>query len=410
MSSTWTVMVYLAGNNSLSGAANVDLAEMGKVGSSPALNVVAFVKRKGPDGTQRMRFGPSGQQHVETIGDKDSGDPKTVYEFLEWGITTAPADRYAVVLWNHGGGWEPDDLDQLYSAARLDTGVTRAELNHRANEQATAHALFTTTARTILSQPTEGERQILNDDGTGHSLDTRELGNVLTAVAKDLGRPVDLLGMDACLMSTLEVAYEIRDHARVVACSEELEPGAGWPYDKILGDLAARPDMDGRALGEAVVSRYVESYRNLRGQWPVTQSAIDTAKVPTLATTLDTLSVALCSVLPQKWDAVLRAHARALHFEGGLVDLSTFCEELSSSGVGHGVEAAAGHVVAALKPVGCVIGEGHLGHRVDRCAGVSVYLPSPDRGISKYYSDLKFAKKHKWDEFLAAYHDAVRGP
>ena len=40
---------------------------------------------------------------------------------------------------------------------------------------------------------------------------------------------IDLLGMDACLMSTLEVAYQTRANAVNVVGSEELEPGDGWP-------------------------------------------------------------------------------------------------------------------------------------------------------------------------------------
>src|SRR2546430_1203262 len=359
MTAKWTFMVYLAGNNSLSDAADIDLREMRKVGSSAAVNVLAFVKRKSPKNAQRMRIAADGHENVEDLGDRDSGDPKTVYEFIKWGITTAPADRYAVVLWNHGGGWAPDDLEQLYTSARADTGVTRAELNHRATQEPAGHALFTTTALTILSQPNEGERQILNDDGTHHSLDTLELGKVIRQAAADLGHPIDVLGMDACLMSTLEVAYEIRDHARVVAGSEDLEPGAGWPYEKLLADLAARPDMDARALGKVIVDRYAESYRNKRDQWPVTQSALDTAKVPAFAGALDGLTRALRPSLAAHWDAVLRAHARTVHFDSGLIDLATFCENLTASGLNGPVQAATAGVLAALKPGGCVIAEGH---------------------------------------------------
>jgi len=83
---------------------------------------------------------------------------------------------------------------------------------------------------------------------------------------------------------------------------------------------------------------------------------------------------------------------------------------LSASGLNGPVQAATAKVLAALKPGGCVIAEGHLGKKVDGCAGVSVYMPSAERGVSKYYRDLKFAKQHKWDEFLGAYHNAVRGP
>ena len=46
MPAKWTVMVYMAGNNSLSGAATVDLAELRKVGSTAAVQVAAFVKQR----------------------------------------------------------------------------------------------------------------------------------------------------------------------------------------------------------------------------------------------------------------------------------------------------------------------------------------------------------------------------
>ena len=60
-------------------------------------------------------------------------------------------------------------------------------------------------------------------------------------------------GMDACLMSCLEVAYESADDVRAVVSSEELEPGDGWPYDKILADLRSNPG-DGRRRASAASS------------------------------------------------------------------------------------------------------------------------------------------------------------
>jgi hypothetical protein len=38
---------------------------------------------------------------------------------------------------------------------------------------------------------------------------------------------------------------------------------------------------------------------------------------------------------------------------------------------------------------------------------VSVYFPSPTTAISRYYKDLEFAKRHRWDELLRVYHEAV---
>src|SRR3990172_9807930 len=87
-----------------------------------------------------------------------------------------------------------------------------------------------------------------------------ELKRVLARAHRLLGRKVDLVGMDACLMTMIEIAYQIRDHACVLVGSEELEPGAGWLYAAILGDLAAKPTLGPEELGATIVRRYIESY------------------------------------------------------------------------------------------------------------------------------------------------------
>jgi cysteine peptidase C11 family protein len=75
---------------------------------------------------------------------------------------------------------------------------------------------------------------------------------VLGTAHQLLGRKVDMVGMDACLMTMLEVAYQIRDHAEILVGSE---PGDGRPYDTVLRDLAARPGMTARDLAATIVRR-----------------------------------------------------------------------------------------------------------------------------------------------------------
>jgi hypothetical protein len=36
-------------------------------------------------------------------------------------------------------------------------------------------------------------------------------------------------------------------------------------------------------------------------------------------------------------------------------------------------------------------------------------MPAPTDEISPFYTDLKFAQRHGWDEFLRSYRRAVRG-
>ena len=104
------------------------------------------------------------------------------------------------------------------------------------------------TTRERLLETAPPSRGIAYDDGAADCLDNRELKRVLATAHRVLGRKVDVVGMDACLMTMIEVAYQLRDHARVLVGSEEVEPGPGWPHAAILGDLTKRPAMTrGRA-------------------------------------------------------------------------------------------------------------------------------------------------------------------
>jgi hypothetical protein len=409
-------MVDMAGNNSLSDAAGIDLDEMRKVGSTNNVKMLAFIAQSRLSGTaQRLQVEKNGTgEQIETLQHVDSGDPQTVIDFLRWGLAHAPAERYAIVLWYHGGGWTPDDLEQLCSQVRgvRDAngrmGLGRREMNHRAN-QSIAHAFFTRSVRKVLTLPTENERAICSDDGSGHSLDTIELGGLLKLATQEIGQKIEQLGMDACLMSTLEVAYEVQGEVRVVVGSKELEPAAGSDYSTLLHDLTQKPGMDGQELGRQAVTRCIESYQYLRRQWPVTQCAIDASHIEAFSRTIDALERALHPQLSAYWPKVLSAQRASVSFgnQFRLTDLASFCRNLLAAPLGAEVQNAAHAVLEALQPGSYVIAEAHLGAEVDGCGGVSVYMPGPMEHISPCYKDLGFAKQHAWDQFLQAYHDAV---
>lgn len=413
MTAAWTVMVYMAGNNSLSDAADDDLREMRAVGSTDAVRVCAFVKQAGPAGARRLIVNRDGaDEPIEELGNIDSGSPQTVVDFVSWARDRAPAERYALVLWNHGGGWRPGDLQEIYAQVHGETAAAsrdaRSEINVRAG-QGVGRALFTTTVKKILELPTRSQREICADDGSGHSLDTIELGHICRTLQDTLGAPIELLGMDACLMSNLEVAYQVRASVRHIVGSEDLEPGAGWPYRAILEALNADPAMDGAALGRAIVDRYVKSYAHEESAWPVTQAVVSTDGVEVISDALDEFAAALRTELKQSWPAVMTAQSRSVRFEFDLLDLATLCKGLEASNVSAAVKSAAGRVRHGLEPNGYVLAEGHLGDQVEGCQGVSTYLPPPTDPVSPYYKDLEFAKRHKWDELLRDYTGAVRG-
>ena len=58
-------------------------------------------------------------------------------------------------------------------------------------------------------------------------LDNAELKRALAEAQALAGKRIDLLGMDACLMSMFEVAYQVKDQASYLVGSQEVEPMAG---------------------------------------------------------------------------------------------------------------------------------------------------------------------------------------
>ena len=229
--------------------------------------------------------------------------------------------------------------------------MTPRELSVRAASQL-GRSIFTPTLETALTLPDAGARAIASDDGTGHSLDTIELGDVLAKTRKLLGKPLDLLGMDACLMSCLEVAFQSAADVRAVVSSEELEPGDGWPYDKLLADLRSDPGMDGAGLGRVIVKRYIESYKTRTDQWPVTMCAVHSAGIEAFSDKLDAFTMELRrAIKDDDVDAtrLLRAHTRSVRFDGDLIDLKTFCEQVRSQPFASPVKTAAKKVLDALE-------------------------------------------------------------
>ncbi|MEP6911227.1 MAG: clostripain-related cysteine peptidase [bacterium] len=404
----WTFMVYLAGDNNLSPAADVDLNEMRSVGSTTDVNIIAQVDRASDQGSMRYCIQCDDQEEKpESLGPMDSGDPKTVTDFVTWAGANYPAERYALILWNHGGGWEPSEMDRIARAAGTPDYSPREATERSATPL--ARTLFRTSLQKIFNLSSPAERAICSDDGSGHSLDTIELGNVLEQAVKTLGQPLDLLGMDACLMSNLEVAYQVQAYAKYMVASEESEPNNGWPYDAVMRKVAEDADLPTAKLAEHIVREYIKSYVDIGYKGAVTQAACDLSRINDVVGPLDNLADALIAHMPDTANEVWKAQKNSARFwHNTLWDISHFCEELVKVTSDNLVRSAAQEVRAALESGQdrFVIAEAHNGASVAHCAGSTIYLVSPITNISQYYADLDYAGKHRWQPFLQAYHAA----
>ncbi len=357
----WTFMVYLDADNNLEEAGIDDFLEMAAVGSNSNVNIVVQFDRIPDysslygDLTTCKRFlvtagmTPTAENAIEDIGEVNMGAPNTLTEFVNWGVTNYPATNYAIILWNHGGGWRLT-RDKLMKAVCWD------------------------------------------DTNNGDCMYTQELRTALEAVADNM----DVVGFDACLMAMIEVAYEIKDEGSVMVGSEELEPGDGWPYDTILSDLVAAPTMTAAALGSIIVSRYGESYGGL-----YTQSAVDLSELDNLA---DAVSDFAQTVMDEDDDWTVIDDARD---EAGCYgytyyrDLKGFIQVVVASATNTNIVAAAEQVVTTFDTA-IIANHSYV---TEKANGLSIYFTDPGELVDPEYtaSNIKFAADTKWDEFLNNY-------
>ena len=403
----WTFMVYLAGDNNLSTAGDQDLTEMRAVGSTAEVNILVEFDNEGDRGTNRYHIQQEGvDDQVQALGETDSGDPKTLLNFVAWAAEEYPAERYALILWNHGGGWEPSEIDRIAKTVKATDYNTREASERSATPL--GRALFRTTLETIFNIPAIIERAICTDDGSGHSLDTIELGKVLGKTMEILDQPLDLLGMDACLMSNLEVAYQIRPYAQYMVASEESEPNDGWPYTSVLRELVTDPDQSTADLAAHIVGVYIHSYLERGYTGPITQSAFDLIQIDKVVERLNALANAITDNLPSGAMEIWNAQRKSAHFwHNTLWDIAHFCEVLAEGTANQGIREAC-EAVREILSAGqgkFVLAEAHNGTKVEHCGGVTIYLIPPLMNISRFYGDLAYAKDQSWLNMLHEYND-----
>jgi len=409
----WTVAVWIAGDNDLQSFGTTDLDEMKKVGSSDDVAVVAQFDRMGDEQTRRYflrRDTSLDSDVVEELGETDTGDPAVATDFFTWAFTEWPSEKVLAVIWNHGSGIDETDIYArattrgLRVERRADGGNGDAVPRARVREVASSglrRAVFATTLEKAVNS-----RAIAYDDTSRDFLDNAELKRVLNDVVRNTDRPIDVLGFDACLMNLVEVAYQLRGTVNYIVGSEEVEPGDGWPYDAVVGELAASPDIAPGEAAASFVEKYMESYR---GDESVTQSAVDVSRVSAVAEATSDLATKCLPLLEstQDFGEFSKAVKNAQRFRmKDFADLGDFARRLGESSPSADVKAASTRVAESLfgdSPF--VLASAQKGSGVEGSTGVAVYFPLVG-DVHVAYDGLDFGADTQWGQLITKYGEA----
>ncbi len=249
-SGSWAIYWYLCGSDleSDGGFATGDLSEL--MEADLPENVTVVIETGGAlewqnelvDGSvlQRYVYDSEGLTLVDEQPSASMGESGTLEDFLRFARENYPADRTAVVFWNHGGGSVAGAaFDEVYGYDAL----TLSEM----------YAAFSA----VWEPDTEDQ-------------------------------PLELVGFDTCLMATVDTAYTFCDLSRYLVASEETEPANGWYYSRWLQALADDPSMDGAALGRVICDAYYEGCEDVGTEENATLSVTDLSRLAPLLDAYET--------------------------------------------------------------------------------------------------------------------------
>ncbi|QXM06241.1 clostripain-related cysteine peptidase [Crassaminicella indica] len=216
-----TIMYYCDADNDLEPDLLSDVVEM-KKGVTKEINLIALVDRHESyssdqevfgedfDDTRLYKINPNEVKRLDggkqfpkistifTTFEANMGDAYTLKNFIDYCKEKYPADKYVLILSNHGGGPRKDPKN-------------------------------------------EKRKMVCTDETNGYdALYTGEISDVLTKE-----QSVDVLGLDACYMGNVEFAYQFYKgnggfEADIMVGCATAEWEQGWKYDKILNRLQTK--------------------------------------------------------------------------------------------------------------------------------------------------------------------------
>ncbi|MFP5502835.1 MAG: clostripain-related cysteine peptidase [Candidatus Sericytochromatia bacterium] len=178
---------------------------------------------------------------------------------------------------------------------------------------------------------------------------------IKTALA-DTGFKADIVGFDACLMASVEVAAAVAGHFDYMVASTELEPGHGWDYTPNVTFLGRRPDATTVEIGMTMVDHFIDSPRHRR-TYGKTLSLVNLHRLPPVTQAMDQLAGTLATDVAGSYPQVLEAVGGSRAYGAGgknrpyTVDARQFGTRLAEA---MPAEAASGKALEAAVD-GCVV-------------------------------------------------------
>lgn len=286
----------------------------------------------------------------DTLGKKNMAASKTLSDFISYSKKHYKADRYILIMSDHGGAIDGLCVDSTF-----------------------------------------------NND----ILSLEELGKAL----KDSNTYFDFIGMDACLMANIETVLTVSDYTDYLVASENVSYVPGWNYENLIMELCRNTSVKTEKLCKIICDDYVDSMRE--DKYITDMTVIDTKK--TVKKVLPAFTN-MAESLDGKIGSGFAEIARAKYFSGVvdgadsfLVDIKQFCAKINDNKTDKLFEAVDKAVIYTNKTV--------LGNSL---RGMSMTLPSRPTDMRYMDRVLGYYKKLGYDtdsyvSFMKHYANIVAG-
>ena len=279
--------------------------------------------------------------------------------------------------------------------------------------------------------------------------ENRSLSNYVIDKAFDekLKNKLEVILFESCEKASIETAYQLKDHAKVMVASENVihlcvinrHDGtkgllSGMEYDKILEHMVQNPSIDAENLGKFIIKSYFDVFQNNSPlPHPATLSAINLENIENFVEkfskfsdtlikrmedektrygTIKTLERALKG--SQSYDSVSE-FGECIH-----IDLFDFLKHINN----YSDDKELKKNIKALKSSDIIIESRYKGESVKNSNGISIlFMENFDNveefyhptgfvakegviaAIKDYYGRSEFAKKTRWDKVMELYQE-----
>ncbi len=379
----WTILAYYDADNNLESGIMYDMDEFERGGgSTESVRILTLLDRAVDFDTSNGNWtdarvyevGADKSNDVITtypptldsdplayLGEIDMGDEVNLLNFLVWGMTMYPAERYAISLNNHGGAWAGTAWD----------------------DSSSVH----------------------------NNLTVPEMAAVFNRALQEVGRSrFDLLINDSCLMSSMENFAGISPYFDYAFSSPEIMNNPGFNMTTLVETLNQRPEIEIPVLGQIVADRYMQDMNtSMPGMATYMGVGITNLReFPNLINALNAFT-AVIDTKPESYTALLgRVRANTYTYStwagsNDSVDVGNFMGRIVSSTADSEVRAAAQNVLDTLNSALVYSTAGDL--LAQETSFYNIFFPQGSENFNPRY--LQQSPLAGWRDMLRAYFSSL---